>query len=173
MFSTHQLDPVSLEGQAAYECDGPDTEETKALFDLWASKSEGGELPCRTSFTPMEMKSYLDRIYIIEPIEEGRDYLVRLTGTALVAMFGVDFTGRKYSDASMKGAQWRLPIYVKVIETQRPVVFRFKLGPIEAPRLMTENVVLPVNDRKTGETLLLGLSVIVGTYDGNGDFVEK
>ncbi|MBL4788215.1 MAG: PAS domain-containing protein [Kordiimonadaceae bacterium] len=173
MLSTQELEPISLEGQAAYECDAPETEETQALFDLWASKSDGSELPCRTSFTPMEMKSYLDRIYIIEPIDEGRDYLIRLTGTALVAMFGVDFTGRKYSDASMKGAQWRLPMYGKVAETQRPVIFRFKLGAIEAPRLMTENIILPVSDKKTGDILLLGLSVIVGTYNGNGDFVEK
>ena len=93
MLSSNELDPVGLEGVPATELDAPGTPETKALHALWLGKFDGKKLPSRSDFSPIEMKEYLGHIYIIEVIDDGADFLVRLAGTALTGMFGDDFTG--------------------------------------------------------------------------------
>jgi len=183
MLSSNELDPVGLEGAPATELDAPGTPETKALHALWLGKFEGKELPCRSDFSPIEMKDYLDHIYIIEVIDGGADFLVRLAGTALTGMFGDDFTGAKFSDERLKEASWRLKIFRAAYNRLEPVVFRFQLGPEDAPRLMTENLILPVQDKtardktardKAGgdHIILLCVSIVVGALDGMGRLVD-
>lgn len=172
MLSSDELDPLGLEGTPASVLSEPDTPETKALLALWKSKCVDGRLPYRSDFSPSEMKDYLDHIYIIEALDGGADFQVRLVGTALEGLFGHDFTGVKFSDDRMKGAEWRLRLFRHVIDTKEAGIYRFLIGPSEQRQAMTENLMLPVLDRSDEHMVLLGLSVLIGRYDAAGNLVE-
>lgn len=168
MLSLDQIDPVGLEGTPATQLDVPDTPETKAMLALWKEKMDGSDLPRRSDFSPLEMKNYLAYIYIIEVLDGGADFLVRLAGTALTGVFGEDFTGAKFSDPRLSGAAWRLAIFRKAFDTLKPVSFRFRLGPVNSPRLVTENLILPVRDKNDGCIILMCVSILVGELDKRG-----
>jgi hypothetical protein len=173
MLSSNELDPVGLEGTPAAELEVPSTGQTEALLDLWKSKKKGDALPYRSDFSPLEMKDYLTNIYIIEVLDNGADFLVRLAGTGLTGKFGDDFTGAKYSDDRLKDASWRLDIFRSAYERKEPVIFRFLLGPADAPSLMTENLILPVLDKQDDRIILLCVSIEVGALDSFGRLVKS
>jgi len=51
-------------------------------------------------------------------------------------------------------------------------MFRFRLGPEDAQRLMTENLILPVRDKADDHIILLCVSIVVGALDGMGQLVD-
>jgi len=161
MLSSNELAPVGLDGALAAKLSAPKTAHTAALLELWQSKSKDGLLPWRSDVSPCEMKDYLEYVYIIEVIDEGADFLVRLAGTALTGRFGYDFTGVKFSDERLKGAEWRLEIFKSAFETLAPVMYRYSLGSGDGPHITTENLILPVRDKDDDHIILLCVSILV------------
>jgi hypothetical protein len=75
----------------------------KLLFDRWiALQAEGGfvigrDVPCR------RLTTVLRNLAIYEPVEGGKDFRVRLAGSALIRRFARDITGRTVSEIFEKG----------------------------------------------------------------------
>lgn len=172
MISSTVLNPVGLTGVLETALDAPCEEQTRTMLSLWESKLGNGKLPYRSDFTMAEMKDCLGHIYIIEAIDDGADFLVRLAGTALAEMFGEDFTGAKFSDDRLAAASWRLPIFRKALETSEPVMCRFLLGPDSASRVITENLMLPVYDKSEEKTILMCVSLPVGALSKSGQRLD-
>jgi len=172
MLSSNELDHVGLVGEVAIALDSPQTLQTRAMLELWKSKLCSRDVPFRSDFSPAEMKDYLDHIYIIEVIDGGADFLVRLAGTALTGTFGEDFTGIKFSDERLKEASWRLKVFRSAFNRLEPVMYRFRLGSATTMRVMTENLILPVRDKNDGHIILMCVSIIVGDLNDMGQLIN-
>jgi hypothetical protein len=66
----------------------------RGLWAYWAGKRDGAALPGRAAISPLEMRSWLGNLLLMDVVEGGRDFRYRLHGTQLVQLFGADLTGR-------------------------------------------------------------------------------
>ncbi len=64
----------------------------------WDSKRVAGTLPSRGTIDPLEMKSLLDRVMLVDVEEAPRRYRYRLVGTLVTMRTGRDVTGRYWDE---------------------------------------------------------------------------
>ena len=67
------------------------------LADYWASLRSPGGLPLRADVDPGAIRSLLPSLYILELTDRGT-VTIRLAGTALRRLYGVEMTGRDMLD---------------------------------------------------------------------------
>ncbi|ANK80533.1 MAG: hypothetical protein TEF_06770 [Rhizobiales bacterium NRL2] len=82
------------------------TPEIVSLHDYWRSKAEADRPPARRDIDPMELApALLPHIGLIDVVRDGGAlrFRYRLIGTAMVDLFGEDFTGT-FADESKTGA---------------------------------------------------------------------
>jgi hypothetical protein len=66
----------------------------RGLWAYWAGKRDGAALPGRAAISPLEMRSWLGNLLLMDVVAGGSDFRYRLHGTQLVQLFGADLTGR-------------------------------------------------------------------------------
>jgi hypothetical protein len=69
----------------------------RGLWGYWSGKRRGAALPGRASISPLEMRSWLGSLLLMDVVDAGRDFRYRLHGTQLVQLFGADLTGQLVS----------------------------------------------------------------------------
>lgn len=72
------------------------------LADYWQQKRGSRDMPDRSDIAPRDIISLLPSIVIYDVIDEGRDYRVRIFGTALVNLVGEERTGMLLSEFGAK-----------------------------------------------------------------------
>lgn len=93
-----------------------------ALLDLWNERRGDAPWPYRAAITPRDMRRYLDRIQLLEVLDEGSDFLMRLQGSAFMALSGYDNTNRRLSEHPMPKLGQRMARICKhVLENKQPV----------------------------------------------------
>ena len=71
-----------------------------AVLTLWNGLAAGGALPKPRELDATVLPPFvLPYITILEPVDHGRIFNIRLVGTASVAVAGRDFTGRRLDEA--------------------------------------------------------------------------
>jgi hypothetical protein len=68
------------------------------LLDNWRDRMKRGGFVVGRDVPSRELACVLRNLALYEPIEEGRDFRVRLAGTAFMRRFGRDITGLKLSE---------------------------------------------------------------------------
>jgi len=172
MVASIYSNPVSLEGELHREPSAPVSSPGKKLTSLWLSKHNGSRFPDRSSFSLFDVKDIMPSLYMFEAINGGDDFYIRLVGTSVSGMFDAEYTGVKWSDKEMQPGIWRLPLFRKVIGRDHPSIWHFKLGPVGRPLAVTENVMVPVLSGDKNGVMILGVSVVIGKYDENGQYRE-
>jgi hypothetical protein len=162
-FQNFFTEPVGAVGRPLKRLFSPTSKVTTQLYEIWLDKKCALGLPLREQFSPMEMKDILPFVYMIDVLDDGADFRIRLLGTALVQLLGGDYTGLKLSAARDVDA-WRSDIYREVYETKQPIFYQFDLGDLGKRHMKTENVLLPLRDKNHEFTILLGASEIID-YD--------
>ena len=172
MISRYELHSVGLDGAKVSELLFPDTPETCSLLDLWIDKCKGDTLPARADFKPQEMRAYLDHLFVTEAMGGGEDFVVRLCGTSLVGLIGLDPTGLAFSDARMAKARWRVKYMRQALEERSPNSFRFHLGSNDCEHEVTETIYMPVCDKGGKECLIFGATVFLGRMNSEGAMLK-
>lgn len=152
-------DSLGLRGIAFEELEEPVASVPASLYKLWCTKSQHDGLPLRSEFRPSEMKRELPYIYMVDRVDDGADYQIRLMGTALVELLGADFTGVKMGDLGENDG-WRSEVYKLVFARAKPCFFRFELGSGNR-RVITENTLLPARDSAGEFSMLICASQVV------------
>lgn len=70
----------------------------EALLQHWHACRGERLVPTRNEFNPLNLRPWLGSITILTMIDGGKDFLVRLDGTDVVALTGEDWTGRLVSE---------------------------------------------------------------------------
>ncbi|SDD52586.1 PAS domain-containing protein [Kordiimonas lacus] len=159
MLSMADLNATGLEGVILTQLSKPQSQFTRELYDLWKELKGEQEMPSKSDFKPERMKAYLPNLYIVDIIDGGADYRLRLIGTALTQMVGRDMTGHLIS--AVPETQWRGRIYDTVVRERAPVGYLSQLGRPGGPAVTTENIVLPALDMEGEFSELVCASVLV------------
>jgi hypothetical protein len=89
------------------------------LFAYWSQLKRPGALPARRDLDPSAIKRHLPMVSLTQVI--GRDYRMRLAGTALWSVYGGEITGRPLDDVYNRAAAdyWRGELD-QVVAERRP-----------------------------------------------------
>lgn len=159
MLSTAELNPTGLDGVILEQLVEPKSAYTKELYALWDELRGNAPMPSKNDFKPERMRAYLPNLYIVDIIDGGADYRLRLIGTALTQMVGRDMTGCLLSE--VPETRWRAQVYDLVIREKAPVAYLSRLGRLGGPEVTTENIVLPAVGMDGAFSELICASVIV------------
>jgi hypothetical protein len=95
-----------------------DCPEHRQLFDYWESLCANGQLPCRSSLSPVEIRRLLPAISLIDVAQPLDNSKVRLAGTKLREVYGREITGLSISDVF--ACEERKSAYCKSVEEEIP-----------------------------------------------------
>ncbi|WP_025900061.1 PAS domain-containing protein [Sneathiella glossodoripedis] len=116
------------------------------LYDYWRSKFENGKPPQRKHVKPEEIVPLLPHVGLIN-VDGANKFSYRLIGTAMVTLFGRDFTGLDVA-TSKSGAYGRflLDLYAEVVSFKNPIYSRSKFLYAGKKGLTTRRLLLPLFD---------------------------
>lgn len=104
--------------------DRPENPSLLALHAYWDCKRGRRSAPRRCDIDPIEIRSHLGTLLLLDVLEEGRDYRYRLIGTDIVEASGRDVTGGRFSDlyaAQPEALDLVLRTFAPVVSEVRPV----------------------------------------------------
>jgi len=158
------LDPA--EGDLLVEIGGPRHPGAVALYRLWLDvKPAGDALPQRDdiTFERLTELGIVSNCFVIEPLEDGRDWRYRLLGTAITWLFGGDATNIPFSQHfTPEEAELCIRLSNRVAQSRQPVFLfgRFQPGDFSGT---LETMSLPVLGRDGKTVWLIGASFPVET----------
>jgi hypothetical protein len=146
----------------------PDLQDPRllSLYDYWAAKCGGRSMPTRADIDPLEMRSWLGNLVLIDVTADSR-FVYRLYGSKFVDSFGLDMTGRSVDDLPPEQGERVRADYESVRATAKPR-WRLYTASFEIPaagggrhqQVVTwERLVLPLSDGGVRVAMLL-----VGAY---------
>lgn len=94
------------------------------LYAYWAEKCRGRSMPDRADIDPIEMRTWLGHLMLVERRPDG-DYVYRLYGSAFVDQFKVDMTGQSISRLPPAQAELLRAEYDAAIKTAHPMSRRY------------------------------------------------
>ncbi len=137
------------------------------LFAYWSGLRRRGALPARADLDPGAIKRHLPLLSLTKVVPQdftspGRDYRMRLAGTALWSVYGGEITGRKLSDiyATSAADYWRDELD-KVVEERRPRAGHHSLAWRGASHLNLLWLRLPLASNGRDVDLILGYDVVL------------
>jgi len=146
------------------ELDHPQTAGPKAIFKLWKEKKGDREFPLKSELHPALLTRYLSQIYLVDILDGGKDFRIRLFGSGVADLLGKDYTGMLLSETPEE-LDWRGEIYGLCLKRRAPVFYLFELAPFGRDAVVTENALFPLADSDGNLAHLLCISVDVGrTY---------
>ncbi len=137
----------------------PSLESTRELLEYWRSKCPPGRLPNRQDIVASDIPRLLPNIMILEPIDGGADWIVRLVGTAIAERDGRDATGKRIREFFRPDvAETSVADYRHCAESRLPSFARGDFAALRKEHIRWESVGLPIFGRDgTSVWLLIGL----------------
>ena len=127
------------------------------LYLTWQSRP--GAIPHYKEMKPTVIEpSILPNMAVVDIVDGGKDYLFRVYGTAHVAQYGADLTGRRISDIEKANPASKVirELYTLVLENRDAVFFElFYLNKNDIIKKAT-GVMLPLVDERGDICRLIG-----------------
>jgi hypothetical protein len=97
----------------------------RIMVEYWRRKAGNRRMPSRSDIDPVEIKSFLPRITLVDVVADARRFVYRLVGTEEVASRGSDPTGRSVAEAYFAAsAEESLVCYEWVARHAEPYCYR-------------------------------------------------
>lgn len=149
----------------------PTDPRTIELLHYWETRRNGAAMPDRADFDPLDVPRLLPNLLLAEAVDGGRDFRIRLYGTALVALSKEERTGKLMSeiadvpttpDPDRVRNLW-LSVNQLAFQNQGPVAIRTTMHLSNRDYITLEGITLPL--RKDGPEVaqLLGGIFVVPT----------
>lgn len=136
----------------------PSSRTLNALVDYWTSLCRGEAFPRREDLDPVDIPQLLPAIFLVQvPTAETEDYVFRLAGEDVCALYGQPLRGKTVSDilcpemVDLVRAQ-----YTEMVKDPRPRFIRFKMLKGQGRYYDCERALLPFCDDTGRVTVLLG-----------------
>ena len=116
-------------------------------YEYWESKCGGRPMPRRRDIDPSEITRLLPYLQITEFIDRGARIRYRLVGTAIVATYGIDRTG-KYFDEVLSGDRLHYfeHCYRLICSERRPILMLSRYVSQKEIELTCHRVVMPLSE---------------------------
>lgn len=128
-----------------------------SLFKVWDGKRAGRTYPARSDFDPLELRPWLGRISLLDVLPgPPMDFRYRLCGSQTVAQYGLDLTGRRFSEACYIGTPSEAQAAMSELVRIGKVRYRNDpVGDVRGFASMRERIYLPLaEDGKTIDMIL-------------------
>jgi hypothetical protein len=134
----------------------------RLFLDYWLIKCQEGKLPGRQHIDPVEMRSFLTFVVLLDverrPAGRGLRFRYRLVGTHVVEIFGHELTGVYLDEVNPPDAYPTVEAHLgSVIQNGRPAVGCFALPAAHPHYRRYEHVTVPLASDGRTVDMLLGL----------------
>ena len=131
-----------------------------ALYRYWRAKAGDRKMPRRDEIDPIEMKSWLSNLVLIEFMGSVETYRVKLEGTNIEAFYGNRRTGRRI-EALTSGSERTLMMaqYRPVVEQGIPAFYEAEFENSHGQLSRQIKLILPLSDDGVAVNM-----VIAGIY---------
>lgn len=130
-----------------------------SLLQFWSTAADGSGVPNRQQLDAFALRPWLGHISIYEAIDGGRDFRIRLEGTAIVAITGEDWTGRRASEVDARYGCRIAEFMREIVRTQRPMIHTMRVFQNEVEFIT--RLLLPVRTRAGGPVDQIFLAIYV------------
>jgi hypothetical protein len=139
----------------------------KGLLDYWRGKRSAGRLPARADIDPLELKSLLGNINLIEVVPQSdgrRRFRYRLFGTEFVFYHGGDLTGQWVDQIGNTVYRQELAaLYEHVVATGATPMLSYDYI-LDSRRHRFQAVILPLASNGRDIDMILSSGLPVGIY---------
>jgi hypothetical protein len=127
------------------------------VLAYWRRRRTPRALPRRRDIEPTEIPRLLPHLQLIEVHEGGPRFRYRLAGTALIAAYGREYTG-KYLDELFAGDRlaYANQVYSTVCTGHRAVFLRNRYGTTRDVHMVANRLYMPLSDDGRSVNLILG-----------------
>ncbi|WP_162917594.1 PAS domain-containing protein [Dongia deserti] len=119
-----------------------------SLLEFWSRTAGSDEVPNRAQLDPFALRPWLGHISIYEAVDGGHDFRIRLEGTAIVAITGEDWTGKRASDVDARYGCRITEFMHEVVCTHRPMIHTMRVFQNDVESIT--RLLLPVRSRRGG-----------------------
>ena len=131
----------------------------RSLYDYWASRRCGRAMPGRADLDPIDIPSLLPNVFMVDVPPSG-PMTYRVFGTALVALFGRELTGRPLGEGVLPQAVAEvLSRYGRIVAERRPFYHRSRLFEQGNDFTEVERVILPLSTDGVQVDQLIGMTI--------------
>jgi hypothetical protein len=127
------------------------------LLQFWSDAGGADGVPSRDALDVFTLRPWLGHISIYEAVDG--DFRIRLEGTAIVAITGEDWTGRRASDVDAKYGCHIADFMREVARTRKPMVHTMRVFQNEVEFIT--RLLLPVRSRRDGPVDQIFLAIYV------------
>jgi len=114
-------------------------------YAYWRGKCQDGRLPRRRDIDPTEIPRLLPYLLITELVEDGRRLRYRLAGTAVVAAYGGELTGKYCDEVCLPERRASIVAnYRLVCEHRQPLLLRHHYLSSRKVPLVCHRLVMPL-----------------------------
>jgi hypothetical protein len=140
----------------------PDT--LQALYDYWRRRRGVGPPPPAAAMVLADIPAVAPHLLLLEVIGAGEDFRYRHSGAALIEAVGVDYTGRRMSEALEPGPyhDYVLGINREVVMERRPLYAESSFRSHLLSRRWTSRLILPLCDTGAAVTTIIAAQVFGG-----------
>ncbi len=94
----------------------------QCMYEFWLENRMSGGLPSYKAIDPLSFRPAVGFVHVVEPNNDGSDFMYRLFATAVVEIAGRDMTGKWFSESPVPSWQFyrrqlaacvslRVPVY--------------------------------------------------------------
>jgi len=132
------------------------------LYDYWAAQRRHRSMPARSDIDPVDLKTILPMLILIDVVPDPRRYVYRLVGTHEVEMRGGDPTGKPVEEAYYGESAEDTTYYLdRVVRTSQPVLYRGTYQPLSTRTQREDVLFLPLS--KDGQAV--NMILVLGHVD--------
>jgi hypothetical protein len=133
-----------------------------ALLAYWNGKRGARAMPTRGDIRPTEMRAHLPSLLLLDSMDGGADFRIRLFGSQLVETFAMELTGRRVGalKPEVVAAKW-LGLARACVGAAGPVAARTRMAAGERFHMVYEVLFLPLSPDDAAVTQILGQVVFL------------
>jgi hypothetical protein len=136
------------------------------LYNYWDARRGTRAMPARGDIDPVDLKSVLPQLILIDVVPDARRYIYRLVGTREVEMRGGDPTGKPVGEAYYAESAEDTAYYLDcVVRTRQPMLYRGIYQPLSTRTQREDVLFLPLSKDGEAVNMILVLGHIAWMKD--------
>jgi hypothetical protein len=128
------------------------------LLALWNVACDGRRMPQPSDLSHGQCRKFADHLLVVEPQDDGRDFIYTRVGKGIVALAGQDYTGLTTRVLPPAARSCVLPEYQTAYRTRAPAAIEHIDVLATGRRELLAKLILPLSeDGRTVSRLIAGL----------------